>query len=148
MDPVRTAALALLSSALVTGCSARSVDAYCSTFYGEGQEFRQRLIGAEASGEPVGMIVQLLAVPRDLAVFFGELAEVAPEDIRSEVETVRDLYDAQADGLGEDAADLFGGPASALGGIAGDLMSGLAAAPALQRIDEWTTANCGPPPTS
>lgn len=145
----RTAALALvLVSALATGCSVRSVDAYCSTFYGEGQEFRQRLIDAEATGEPVGLVVQLLAVPRDLAVFFGELAEVAPEDIRADVETVRDLYDAQADGLGEDAADLFGGPARAIGGIAGDLMSGLAAAPALQRIDEWTTANCGPPPTS
>lgn len=147
-SPHRLAAASLALLAVVGCGSGRSVDAYCDTFYGVGQEFRQRLIDTQAEGDPVGTLVQLLAVPRDLAVFFGKLADVAPDEIRSDVETVRDLYQAQADGLGDDAADLFGGPASALGGIAGDLMSALAVAPALQRIDSWTTQQCGPPPTS
>lgn len=148
MSRSRVAAALLVALIATAGCGTRGVDAYCDTFYGEGQEFRQRWIDTNAAGDPVGTLVQLLAVPRDLAVFFGKLADVAPEDIRSDVETIRDLYQAQADDLGDDAADLFAGPASALGGIAGDLMSGLAAAPALQRVDTWTTTHCGPPPTT
>jgi hypothetical protein len=81
-------------------------------------------------------------------VFFGRLADVAPDDIRPDVETARDAFQAQADSLGDKAGKIASGPAGLIGSLAGDLANGLAAAPAMQRIDTWTAAHCGPPPTS
>lgn len=143
-----TLVLTCVASGL-TGCGqTRSVESYCTTFYGEGQVFRQRFLGLDAQRDPLGSLGQLLAAPRDLAVFFGKLADVAPDDIRPDVETARDAFQSQADGMGDKAGQIASGPAGLLGSLAGDLTTGLATAPAMQRIDTWTTSNCGPPPSS
>ncbi len=144
--PARAAgAVALL---ILAGCgTGRSVDAYCDTFHGQGQEFRQRYLAIDGEEDPLAALAQLAATPRDLATLFTSLSDVAPEDIRTDVETVRDHFDQQADEFGDDAGDVLSGPAGALGSIAGDLMAGLAVAPALQRVATWTTQHCGPPPS-
>ena len=145
----RAIACGLVSAAVLTGCgSGRSVEAYCSTFYGEGQELRQRWLDTNAEGDPVAGLAQLFSAPRDLAVFFGELSDVAPEEIQPDVETVRDTFQRQADSLGDKAGDIASGPMGLFGALAGDLATGLAAAPAMQRVDTWTSQNCGPPPAS
>jgi hypothetical protein len=137
----------LVLAAVLTGCgTGRSVEAYCATFYGEGQELRQRWLDTNATGDPVAGVAQLFSAPRDLAVFFGELGDVAPEEIRADVETVRDGFQSQADSLGEKAGAVASGPMGVLGALAGDLATGLATAPAMQRVDTWTSQNCGPPP--
>ncbi|MDN5929753.1 MAG: hypothetical protein L0I24_01565 [Pseudonocardia sp.] len=138
-------ALALVLTACGDG---RSVEAYCSTFYGDGQELRQRWLDTNASRDPLAGMAQLFSAPRDLAVFFDELSAVAPDDIRPDVETVRDTFQSQADSLGDKAGDIASGPMGLFGALAGDLATGFATAPAMQRIDTWTSANCGPPPAS
>ncbi|MDN5857584.1 MAG: hypothetical protein L0H84_03085 [Pseudonocardia sp.] len=145
------AALVTTLAVPMAACGAgRSVESYCTVFYGEGQELRQRYIdaGDRAEQNPLGTIGTLLAAPRDLAVFFGKLAEVAPEEIEPDVVTVRDAFQEQADHLGDDARSIADGPLGALGSLAGGLATGLAAGPAIQRVDSWTTQHCGPPPAN
>lgn len=145
----RTIGGGLALALALTACgSGRSVEAYCTTFYGEGQELRQQWLDSNASGDPLAGMAQLFSAPRDLAVFFDELSGVAPEDIRPDVETVRDTFQSQADSLGDKAGDIASGPMGLFGALAGDLATGFAAAPAMQRVDTWTSQNCGPPPTS
>jgi hypothetical protein len=146
MGTVAGLAVVVLAAA---GCgTTRGVDAYCETFYGEGQTFRQRFIDASADVEqdPFGSLGLLLAAPHDLAVFFGKLADVAPDDVRDDVETVRDTFQGQADRQPGNAGDMLGDPLGGLGALAGELVAGMAAGPAMQRVDTWTTENCGPPP--
>lgn len=145
----RAIACCLVLAAGLSGCgTGRSIEAYCTTFYGEGQELRQRWLDNNATGDPVAGLAQLFSAPRDLAVFFDGLSDVAPDEIRPDVETVRDTFQSQADSMGDKAGDIASGPMGLFGALAGDLASGLAAAPAMQRVDTWTSQNCGPPPAS
>jgi hypothetical protein len=143
----RAGIAALVAAALLGACgTGRSVEAYCDTYSTRGEEFRQRYLTIDAEADPLGAFAQLAAAPRDLATLFSDLAEVAPEEIRADVETLRDHFDQQADQLGDDAGALLDGPWGALGVVSGDLLAGLSVAPALQRFDRWTNEHCGAPP--
>lgn len=138
----------LVAAIALTACgSGRSVEAYCDTFFTRGEEFRQRYLTIDAESDPLSAFAQLAATPRDLATLFGDLADVAPEDIRADTETLRDHFDRQADELGDNAGELLSGPLGALGAVSGDVLAGLSVAPALQRFDGWTAEHCGAPPT-
>ena len=143
----RLAVLVAVATALGACGTARNVDAYCDTFSARGEEFRQRYLAIDAEADPLAAFAQLAATPRDLATLFSDLADVAPDEIRADVETLRDHFDQQADGLGDDAGALLSGPLGALGPVSGDLLAGLSVAPALQRVDSWTGEHCGAPPS-
>jgi hypothetical protein len=143
----RLAVLAAAGAIALGACgTGRGVEAYCDTFFARGEEIRQRYLALDAEADPLAAFAQLAATPRDLATLFGDLADVAPEEVRVDVETLRDHFDQQADELGDDAGALLGGPLGALGAVSGDLLAGLSVAPALQRVDGWTSEHCGAPP--
>jgi hypothetical protein len=133
------AASAALLAGLLSSCgSGRSVQAYCSTFYGEGAKLRGEFTPDEQ--QPLKSLVTLLAAPQELATFFGKLDKVAPDEIEPDVAVVRDTFQKQANSLGDTAKDPLGGALSGL-------VSSLSAGPAFQRVDTYTSQKCGPPPT-
>jgi hypothetical protein len=128
----------------ISGCGGqtRSVQAYCSYFYGQGAKLRQRYIqaGQNAKHDPIDAIATLLASPQDLADFFQHLSDRAPTDISDDVGTLSKAFQKEADSEGDAAFD----PLKALGS---GLISGLATVPAEERVNSYTEQNCGPPPT-
>ncbi|TFV88575.1 hypothetical protein [Blastococcus sp. CT_GayMR16] len=140
----RSAAVALLLS-LLAACGGRSVEAYCETFYGEGQELRQQWIDAGNTEDPFAAMGTIFSAPRDLAAFFDRLEKVAPDDIQPDVAQLRDAFQQQADSMGDTAAGMFSNP---LGTALGSLAAGMSTSGASQRVDAYTLENCGPPPTN
>src|SRR5699024_6051144 len=71
----------------------------------------------------------------DLNGMWEDAAKVAPEEIQTDVETVRDAWATQK----ETAETMLENP---LKGLASGLMTGLTSAAATQRADEYTAAQC------
>ena len=119
----------------------RSVKAYCTYFYKQGTTFRNRYITADQNmnSDPVGSFVTLLGAQADMAQFFDGLAKHAPDEIQGDVQQVAHSLQKSSD----DASGVFTNP---LGTLAGNLVTGLQSAPAFQRVDDYTTSKCGPPP--
>lgn len=139
------AAAALGATVGLAACgSNRSVEAYCSVFYGEGQQLRSQWAAAGSSEDPFAGLAAVFSAPRDLAVFFDKLDKVAPEEIEPDVAELRDAFQQQADSLGSQAGGVLDNP---LGALAGSLAAGLSTAGVEQRVDDYTLKNCGPPPT-
>lgn len=128
------------------GCAqTRSVANYCSTFYGEGEKFRQSAYDAQESGDDLAVVSSLLGAPAQLASFFEKLEAVSPDEIQPDVAQMRDVYKKISDQVGEGATtDVY----AILGQLAGGIVLGLSVRAAEQRINEYTLANCGPPPSS
>jgi hypothetical protein len=128
---------------LIGGCGGqeRSVQAYCSYFYGEGSQLRNRWISADQTMKqnPLNAIATLLASPHDLAVFFHHLAERAPDSIADDVQTMSDAFQKESDTMGSALSD-------PLGALGQGLVNGLTTLPAEERVNAFTQQNCGPPP--
>lgn len=129
---------------LISACgSGRSVEAYCSVLEEHKTQYLERFDEAneQLADETLEGFVSGLAggmgAIGDLQQMWEELAEVAPEEIRADVETVRDNYADQLDLAEESATD----PLAALGSA---LMGGLLSSGSWSRVDEWTAENCGP----
>ncbi len=121
------AGLAALLLAVVGCAPLRSVEAYCDTM----AKHRASYLGQMDLGGEVGLedVLGAASAIGDLKVMWTELAEVAPEAIRVDSESVRDAWIAQ-----EEAAlkgDLFG----AFG-------TGLLSAGAMTRVDAFVRDNC------
>lgn len=140
------AALSLIAG--VTACAApRSLEAYCGVI----EEHKDRYLGAmsevNAAADPLSGLAGMVSALGDLSRMWEEAADAAPEEIRTDVEAVRDAWAEQFDAA-EQMAD------NPLAGLAAGLVSGLANAGAVQRVDEYTALNCpgvggmfGTPPT-
>lgn len=138
-------ALALTSSlVLLAACGSaptRSVAAYCSYFYGEGGQLRQRFIesSGNAKQDPLGAMAAVFADIPEAANFLHQLSLRAPEEIAPDVQSLAEALNHIAEQQGNAASD----PLEAL---AGGLMQGLAASGAEQRVNQYTKQHCGPPP--
>lgn len=139
----RRAAGVVAAAVVLAGCSGeeRSVEAYCSTFYGEGSELRDQWTEAGGS-DLLGQAVTLLQAPQDLATFFDKLEKVAPDDIQPDVAAVRDSLKDQIDAM--TSID----PGSPWKAALQSMLIGVSSGGSWQRVDEWTLENCGPPPGS
>lgn len=135
-------ALAMEASCL-TGCGSteRSVASYCHYFYGAGSALRSQYIQADANtnSDPLRTLGLALGAPGQLASFFTQLAKRAPEEIAGDVQTIATAFQKESDQEGSDLTDPFGG-------LASGLVVGVSAAGAYDRVDSWTTQNCGRPP--
>lgn len=134
------------SSLLLAACGGstpeRSVAAYCSYFYGEGEKLRERW--EQTNGDAENPIAGMASVFQDIpetANFMHELSQRAPEDIAPDVQSLADALDH----LTEQEGSAFSDP---LGALAGGLMEGLAASGSEQHVNEYTVRHCGPPPGS
>jgi hypothetical protein len=138
-------AAAVVTAAGLTGCgsSERSVANYCHYFYGAGSTLRNQYIhaGANTNSDPLATLGLVLGAPGQLANFFNQLAKRAPEEIAGDVQTIASAFQKEFDQEGSDLMD-------PLGGLASGLVDGLSSAGAYNRVDTWTTQNCGPPPGS
>jgi hypothetical protein len=83
----------------------------------------------------VGGLAATISALGDIQRMWEELAEVAPEDIRADVESVRDTSAKQLDKAQEVAKDPLGSLGSAL-------IDALINSGPIRRVDAWTSANC------
>lgn len=117
-----------LGASLLTGCSeGRSAEAFCNTM----ATHRDRYLSAMNLGDSPDITDLLNAASAigDLKVMWTELADVAPEEIRSDAEAVRDAWAAQEE--------------AALGGnYLGALGTGLLASGSMSRVDAFVRDNC------
>ena len=133
----------VFSVLLLTACGSapsRSVAAYCSYFYGEGGQLRERWIQSSGNAkDPIGAMAAVFADIPEAANFLHQLSLRAPEEIAPDVQSLADALSHISEQAGTAASD-------PLGALAGGLMEGLATSGAEQRVNEYTTQNCGPPP--
>ncbi|MGH8903608.1 MAG: hypothetical protein ACRDYA_18535 [Egibacteraceae bacterium] len=135
--------LVLIGVALLAGCAQpRSREAFCETLVEEKQRYRdtysERLDQVGRDGD-LSLSVALgtsLEALRDVAATFDKLEKAAPEEIRPDVETLRDALQRQRDAL-NDLAD------NPLGALAGSLTSGLATMSSWERVSTYVEQNCG-----
>lgn len=148
----RTSTLTLLavlvlvpSAALLTGCGGptRSVASYCSYFYGEGGQLRERWIkySDSESNNPFGELSSVFANLPEAANFMHQLSLRAPETIAPDVQTLSEAVKRVSEQMGAAATD-------PLGALAGGMMDGLETNGAEQRVNDYTLKNCGAPPAS
>lgn len=128
-------AMSVLLTGLLTACGpTRSIESYCDVML----DHKDRFVSAtqEASTvDPISGIVTLIAAMGDLNRMWEEAAEVAPEDIQTDVEAVRDAWAQQLETAEKMASD-------PLGGLASSLMTGITSAGSMQRVDTYTAENC------
>lgn len=132
--------LILLSVVPLSACGdGRSPEAFCSTMDRHKERYldaTDAALGNVERGDGVGMLagtVQMVTALGDLQVMWKELAEVAPEDIQADVETIRDTTEQQLD------AATSGDPASTL---TSSVLSGLTSVGSYQRVDAYVREHC------
>ncbi len=135
------------STSLLLACSngpERSVDSFCSTMRSEKARILEQLEGAQAAAsasddEFAGVLLGLggsLQALGELRTYFAKLSDVAPEEIRVEVEIVAEAMDEQLDSAGEAASD-------PLGSFGNALVTSLTTSGQLASVDEFARSNCG-----
>jgi hypothetical protein len=148
----RTSILRLLAvlvlvpgAALLAGCGGptRSVASYCSYFYGEGGQLRERWIKSSDSdsNNPFGELSSVFADLPEAASFMHELSLRAPETIAPDVQTLSEAVKRVSEQMGAAATD-------PLGALAGGVMDGMETSGAEQRVNAYTEQHCGAPPGS
>ena len=140
------ALLTLALSVCTASCSdgTRSPAAFCSTMRSEKRRILEQFESIQDAGEQSGdalvvVIAQLggsIQAYGELRTYFAKLGEVAPEEIRAEVEIVRDSLSDQIDRAGDAVSD-------PLGAIAGGIFSSIATSGQLEAVNNYALNNCG-----
>lgn len=132
-----TALLAISAVALgLTGCSpGRSVEAYCGVISEHKDRYLTAMEEVNSTENLLTGVTGFVSALGDLSQMWEEAAKVAPEDIQTDVEAVRDAWNEQFEAA-EKMAD------NPLGGLASGIMNALTNAPAIERIDQYTKENC------
>lgn len=140
-DAVALAAIAAVVAACGIG-SGRSTAAYCDRAEDEldelEQKYRDRAADLEDADGLAGVVLALTTIVEaqgDIVLLFRKLADVAPEEIRVDVEAIAEELDEQADNAGDAVSD-------PLGTLAGGLLGALQVQGALTRVAEFTDDNC------
>lgn len=129
------AAMSMLLTGGLTACGpTRSVESYCDVM----AEHKDRFVTATqeaATTDPISSLATLITTMGDLNRMWEEAAEVAPEEIQTDVEAVREAWAQQLETAEKMASD-------PLGGLASSLMTGMISAGSMQRVDAYTAENC------
>jgi hypothetical protein len=124
----------VLSVPFLAACGAeRSTEAFCEAYNDEKDKYLEQYGGEPADGwAAVGNLVGAMSawVP-----MFDRMAEHAPEEIRADVEHIRDSLKQQQETAGDSAGD-------PLGGLISGLWSGLMTMDSWNRLGEFVEANC------
>ena len=128
-----------------TGCGDdRSAEAFCDTMKSEKARI---LTGMQASedaadanpDELAGMFGRLAGSLQgigELRTYFAKLADVAPEEIRVDVEIVAESFNDQLDSAGDAVSD-------PVGGLSSGLLTALTTSGQLSSVDSFARENCG-----
>lgn len=135
---VAGAVLAACATGLTACGSGRSTEAFCDTL----NEHKDRYLssmeaagGAMEDGDALAGLLGAASAIGDIAQMWSELAEVAPQEIQTDVEAIRDQWQKQDELAGDTVSDPLAGLASGLAGafqIAGPM----------QRVDQFAIDNC------
>lgn len=136
-----TLAIILLSLVPLTACGGdRTPEAFCSTMETHKDRYLQATdaaLGEVQRGDGAGLLAgsaQMVTALGDLQVMWKDLAEVAPDDIRSDVEVIRDATEEQLEAAGS------GGDTLSM--LSSGLLSGLTNAGSYQRVDAFVREHC------
>lgn len=123
------------------GGTSRNVAAYCSYFYGNGTQLRNRLIASSNANasDPFAELSSVFADLPEAASFVHQLSLRAPEEIAPEVIVLAEALKRFSQQAGSAASD-------PLGALAGGLVDGLQTSGAEQRVNAYTLRHCGAPP--
>lgn len=117
---VLLAIVLLVAVVYFTTAPERSVAAYCKVY----QEEKARLAKLPGDTWPSGVFNQELSDASEFATSFNRLARVAPDDIRNDVETLRDLYQK----IDDDPSQAI---AASLSGVSAET-----------NVKDWTESHC------
>jgi hypothetical protein len=133
----------LAAAAATAGCGlgeTRSAEAYCDKYetgfaaiksdYPEVDQY------STSDENPLVLLLQTGSAYGDIVALIGEMADVSPDEVRSDVERVHETLKEQLDSAGDAVSD-------PLGTIAGQLVKGVANAGAFERMDQYTLEHCG-----
>ncbi|MDR1833273.1 MAG: hypothetical protein LBQ92_01275 [Propionibacteriaceae bacterium] len=140
------AAATILAAAMLGGCSAdsgRSVDAYCGVLEDSTHSMKetigqwQQFSGGDFSDTEklMSSLEASLQNISELRATFDRLEEVAPDDIHSDITTIKNLMDTAA----ENSDDLLDNPLGAAATMGTQFMLAI---PAMQRFESYTRENC------
>lgn len=117
------------SAAALAACSgsSRSVEAFCSTMYEHKDRYLEQMGVAQAGG--VGGLITAISAVGDLKIMWKELADVAPDDIQADVESVSEAWQQQEDNAG--SMDWMA-----------ILSTGLLNSGSMSRVDTYVRENC------
>jgi hypothetical protein len=144
--PARNA-LAVMAGLIVVaaGCTnTRSDTAFCETLHSEktrlSAKYEAQAQAIETAEDPglalVGSLVMAGGAIGDLVVYTSKLAKVAPDEIQTEAEAVRDSFKSQAEATTGVVSD-------PLGTLAGSLLNGLMSQGALNDLNDYAMRECG-----
>jgi len=143
IQTVLTALIVTASSVALAACGSptRSVASYCSYFYGEGSQLRNRWIQSDnkAGHNPFSALSSVFSALPEAASFFHELSLRAPESIAPDVQILAEAFKRIPEQAGAAATN-------PLGALAGGLVNGLGASGSEQRVNAFTLQHCGAPP--
>lgn len=116
----------------------RSVEAYCDVWREEATELHDGYEEA-IDEDPFSALLLGIGAAEDMAVLLDKLARVAPDEIVSEVEALRDSLREQSSQQSEMISD-------PLGALGASMITALSSSGSYAAVDEYTLDNCGPPP--
>ncbi|MBT8162582.1 MULTISPECIES: hypothetical protein [Arthrobacter] len=118
---------------MTTGCSSpRSVQAYCAAMEKHKSLYLSAMNVDPNSKNPLDGLLNAASAIGDLKSMWKDMADVAPEEIRSDTESVRDAWAKQ-----EDAA-VSGDWKAVIGGA-------IVNAGPMSRVDAYVKQHCGQP---
>lgn len=136
------AAVAIALAATTAACGqSRSAEAFCAVVKTNQDRFTATMTHAVSSvqsgqtGEVVGGVAEMIGALGDLQTMWHDLADVAPEQIQTDVERLRDENDRQLETVKEHPTE----PLTSLGGI---LVGALTTSGSATRVATFVTDNC------
>lgn len=124
---------------LSTSCGqSRSVESFCETYQNEKATYLERYGGGVASSgdelaDVFNGILMLGSALGDVIIIFEKLADVAPDDIVSDVEAIHDALERQRDSAASlDSLEILGATVT----------SAVITGGSWQRVSDYITLNC------
>ena len=128
-------AIAVVAAACSEG---RSVEAFCDRLHEGERDIKAVAAEAGAQDEPLLGLALLFGAVGEYQSMIEDLADVAPSEIRSDMERARDSFGRQAE-LASDARGLEDFAFAAVSGF----IDGLSNRTAFENVDAFASANCG-----
>src|SRR5438128_2164438 len=139
MACIRASAICAVVAMPGCGGPGRSARAYCSTYHRGFDRIKRHYPQLDqysrSNQKPLLTMLQLGSAYRDIVALMGDMSEVAPNDIKTDVERVHDTMKKQLDDLGD-------APSDPLGTITRGLVSGITNGGAFERMDAYTLRHC------
>jgi len=137
-----SAVLGLAVGVALSGCGGpeRSAGAYCAKYQSGFAQIKAEYPEVDqyshSDENPLVMLISVVGASGDIVALIGDMAEVAPDEIQTDVERVHETLEDQ---LGS-AGDIMDNP---LGALANGLMKGIVNSGAFSRMDAYTLEHCG-----